>query len=292
MRIFLVTLVLSLLLVSAAYAAADVSLVQNEYAFARDVAKHGVRDGFLMYFDKQAITFAPTPVNGYDFYTQRKPGSSKLSWYPVFALVSADGGFGVDTGPWTADYVQDGKPQQAHGEWLTVWARDSSGAWRALFDAGIGHPKPDSLVTGLAEDAAVAQLRAAADSTPATGDVRDQLARAEAAFSNAAAQGLRSAYEDVAAGEIHLLLDDSQPLVGRDAVLKVIPAVAAGLQWVPMGSSAAKSGDLGYVYGMTYESADSKRATPQGVYMHVWRRDPEGWKLLIAEESPLPQPSK
>lgn len=292
MRIFFVTPILSLLLVSGAYAAADVSLVQNEYAFARDVAKRGVRDGFLLHLDKQSITFAPVPVNAYDFYTQRKPGSSKLSWYPVFALVSGDGSFGVDTGPWTADYIQDGKPQQAHGEWLTVWSRDASGAWRALFDAGIGHPKPDSPVTGLSENAAVAQLRVAPGPAPAVEDVHDQLARAEAAFSNDATQGLRSAYENAATGEIHLLLDNSQPLVGRDAVLKVIPPAPAGLQWAPMGSSVAKSGDLGYVYGMTYKSADSKRATPQGVYMHVWRHDPDGWKLLIAEESPLPQTAK
>jgi ketosteroid isomerase-like protein len=280
------------LLAAAAYAAASLSLLQNEYAFARDVAKHGVRDGFLVYLDKQAITFAPTPVNAYDFYTQRKPGSSKLSWYPVFALVSGDGGFGVDTGPWTADYVQDGKPQQAHGEWLTVWARDPSGAWHALFDAGIGHTKPDPPVKELAEDATVAQLSVASGPVPTADAVHDQLTGAEAAFSAAAAQGLRSAYEQSATGEIHLLLDNTQPLVGRDVVLKAIPAAPAGLEWVPMGSGAAKSGDLGYVYGMTYKSADTKRATPQGVYMHVWRRDLDGWKLLIAEESPLPQSSK
>jgi ketosteroid isomerase-like protein len=38
---------------------------------------------------------------------------------------------------------------------------------------------------------------------------------------------------------------------------------------------------------MTYKAADTKHSAPQSAYMHVWRRDADGWKLLIALESPL-----
>lgn len=108
---------------------AGASLLQNEYNFARNADKRGVRDGFLLYLDRQAITFAPQPVNAYDYFQGCKPGSSKLSWYPVFARESASADFGVDTARWQADYSdKDGKPQQAHGEWLTVWAKGKSGA--------------------------------------------------------------------------------------------------------------------------------------------------------------------
>jgi ketosteroid isomerase-like protein len=276
-----------------AVSAADpASLVQNEYAFARDVAAHGIRDGFLMHLDKQSVTFAPRPVNAYDFYTQRKPGSSKLSWYPAFALVSASGDFGVDTGPWTADWIQDGKAQSAHGEWLSVWARDKSGAWRALFDGGVSHPAPTTAAQALDENTPVMQLPASKDPVPSTDEVQSDVERQETLFSNDAVNGLKATYGSVAAEDIRLLLEGAYPLVGRDMVLKAMPETPAGLQWVPMGNSVAKSGDLGYVYGMTYKSTDEKHETPQGVYMHVWRRDAAGWKLVIAEEVPLAQPSK
>lgn len=285
-------LVACLLLCNAASAAAPLNLLQNEYVFARDVAARGVRDGFLLHLDKSAITFAPQPVNAYDFYSRRKPGTTKLSWYPVLALVSAAGDFGVDTGPWRADYTEDGKDESSNGEWLTVWIRDKSGAWRALFDGGVGHAPPERPAPALPEDGAVTQMPALTGPAPAIDAVQAELERQEALFSDTAVRQLKAAYASVAADDIHLLLEDSQPLVGRERVLKLTPATSSGLEWVPIGGSVADSGDLGYVYGMTYKPEDRKRKTPQGVYVHVWRRDPGGWKLALAEESPLPKPSK
>ncbi|MGE5625224.1 MAG: DUF4440 domain-containing protein [Bacillota bacterium] len=264
------------------------SLVQNEYAFARDVAEHGIRDGFLMHLDKQSITFAPKPVNAFDFYAQKKPNSTKLDWYPVYAVVSADGAFGVDTGPWTASYTQDGTEKSANGEWLTVWAKDQSGAWHALFDGGVTHAAPESPVKGIPEDAPVMQLPALTAPASGVDATQAQIAQQENQFSDDAAHGLKAAYEAAAAADIHVLLDNGQPLLGREEALTVMPAMPAGLHWVPMGGSVARSGDLGYVYGMTYKTADEKHASPVGVYMHVWRRDQDGWKLLISEDQPLP----
>lgn len=283
-------LILSALwLLSGAAHAAGTSLLQNEYNFARDVDKRGVRDGFLLYLDKQAITFAPQPLNAYNFYQGRKPGSSKLSWYPVFARESASGDFGVDTGPWQADYNdKDGKPQQAHGEWLTVWAKDKSGNWRALFDAGVEHDAPPAPVKALAEDAKVSRLPSWAGTPASMQDVYDKLTRSETLFSNDAQfHNLQSAYASMATGDVHLLLEHTQPVVGKDLALKVLPATPSNLQWVPMGGSAAKSGDLGYVYGMTYKPTDTKRSAPQGVYMHVWQLSQDGWHLLVDLEQPL-----
>ncbi len=288
MRKFSLLLAASLLMASAR-AAAPVSLVQNEYDFAAVVAKQGVRDGFLQYLDKQAVTFAPQPVNAYDGYEKRKPSSTQLTWYPSYALVSASGDFGVDTGPYTAEWMQDGKPHYAYGEWLSVWAKDASGKWKALFDSGIQHAKPQTAVQPLAKDAKVMQLAAAGGAAPAVDDTHDALVRADTVFSNdAARKGLRSAYQSSGAADLRLLLDGSEPLIGQAEVGSVTPEVPAGLEWVALGGSAARSGDLGYVYGMTYKTGDTLHQVPQGTYMHVWRKDPVGWKLIIAEETPLP----
>jgi ketosteroid isomerase-like protein len=283
-----IVLLTAVLLPIAASAAKPVSLVQNEYDFAATVAKVGVRDGFLQYFDKQAVTFAPTPVNAYDFYTKRKPGSSQLLWYPSFALMSSDGNFGVDTGPWTAHWVQDGKQQSAYGEWLSVWHRDSGGKWKALFDAGLGHEAEDKAAP-LAPGSKVAQLPGARGKAPTDEDVHDGIIRAETVFSNDAnSKSLRTAYSESGSDDIRVMMEGGLPLLGHGEMAKVVPAVPAELTWVPLGGSAAKSGDLGYVYGMTYKPADTAHLTPLGTYMHVWKRDMSGWKLIIAEELPLP----
>ena len=285
-------LMIALLLPAAALASKPVSLVQNEYDFAADTAKLGVHDGFLLYLDKQSVTFAPKPVNAYDYYAGQKPGSTVLKWYPAYALVAASGDYGVDTGPWVAEWSKDGKPQQAYGEWLTIWSKDADGKWKALYDGGIGHPKPDTPTKTLAHDSKVPQMPAVTAAVPAEDDVHDQLIRAETVFSNDAAKSLRSAYDGGGSDDIRLLLEDGQPMLGKELADKVVPAVSSGLVWVPLGGSAARSGDLGYIYGMTYKTADTAHVAPQGTYMHVWRKSVDGWKLIIAMESPLPADTK
>jgi ketosteroid isomerase-like protein len=287
MKKSLVVLLASLMLGAAS---APVSLVQNEYDFAAAVAKQGIRDGFLQYLDKQAIGFDPTPKNAYDTYSAAKPGSSasKLTWYPSWALLGSSGDFGVDTGPWTATWVKDGKPGKSQGEWLTVWMRNKDGEWKVLFDSGSGHPVPEHPARALEKGAAVPELPALAGPAPSTDDVQNQLVQAEKVFSNEAGDhGLRAAYQSSGAPDLRLLLQGSQPILGLAPVTRLTPDTASGLQWVPMGGTADHPGDLGYIYGTTYKTADTKHSKPQSAYMHVWRRDADGWKMLIALDSPL-----
>jgi ketosteroid isomerase-like protein len=282
----LLLILASSLLVAAG--SAPVSLVQNEYDFAAAVAQKGIRDGFLQYLDKQAIGFSPTPQNAYDTYSKAKPSSSKLSWYPTWALLSSSGDFGVDTGPWTATSLKDGKPVESHGQWLTVWTRHEDGEWKVLFDSGTGHPAPEHPAEALAKQSPVRRLSVLAGPVPPTEDIHDQLLRAEKVFSNEARdRSLRSAYQGSGAPDLRLLLQGSGPILGLALAARVTPDVVSGLQWVPMGGTAARSGDLAYIYGMTYKLTDTRQTAPQGTYMHVWKRDADGWKMLIALESPL-----
>ncbi len=292
MRKSLLLTAVSLLSTSIAGAAtAPPTLVQTEYAFAQAVADHGIRDGFLMYLDKQAITLNPQPANAFDLYTKGKPSNTRLSWYPVYALLSSSGDFGVDTGPWRADGVQDGKPQVAHGDWLTVWHLNKDGHWRILFDGGVDHEAPASPPRALSKKAKVTRLPQA---KPANIDeVHDSLYQAEMVFSHTSlASDPKAAYDNQGADELRLLVEGSQPLVGKAAVLAAMSTQPAGVQWVPAGGSAAVSGDLGYLYGMTYATSDKEHKTPQGGYMHVWRRGQAGWKLLIDLELPAPPPKQ
>lgn len=276
------------LLLSGLAAAAPVSLVQNEYAFVQAVADHGERDGFLMYLDKQAITLTPQPVKAYDAYTNRKPSSTKLSWYPVYALLSSSGDFGVDTGPWRADWTQDGKQEQSHGDWLTVWYRNKQGEWRILFDGGVDHGAPAKVPVALAKDAEVARLPKM-QTVPDEDHLHSALQHAESVFSDTAT-GIspHAAYDGQGDDDLRLLEEGSQPLIGKAAVVQSMPSEHGVMQWVPIGGSVATSGDLGYIYGMTYNAMDRARKMPQSSYVHVWRLDHAAWKLLVDLELPVP----
>ena len=277
-----------LALLSLGAAAAPVSLVQNEYDFVAAVAKHGTRDGFLMYLDEQAITLDPMPVNDYQAHQKAKPSAAKLSWYPTWALVSSAGDFGIDTGPWTYEAMRKGRTERAYGEWLTVWTRDQAGAWKISFDSGIDHVLMRTPPQPLAHDASVEQLPVTGGRQPAAEDMWSELRHADMAFSDdAVAKGLRAAYDKSGSDDLRLLLEDHLPVLGKAAALDATPATPT-LQRVAVGGSVAHSGDLGYIYGLDYALDDVKRQTAVGSYMHVWRKSADGWKLLIAMDAPFP----
>lgn len=289
MRKSLVLTAVSLMFVTVAGAAATPSLIQNEYDFVQATADYGIRDGFLMYLDKQAITLAPQPANAFDIYTNRKPSSTKLSWYPVFALLSSSGDFGVDTGPWTANWVQDGKQQDAHGEWLTVWHLNKQRQWRVLFDGGVSHAAPAKPPAALDKTVKVTRL----PKVPATDvdKVHVSLERAETLFSNTSINsGAHSAYVNQAADDIRLMREDSPTVLGKSAVLASMSVQPGDMQWVPGGGAVAVSGDLGYIYGVVYQVKDDAHKTPLGGYMHVWRLMAGEWKLLVDLQLPVPPP--
>lgn len=292
MRKPLLLIAVSFLFVSFAASAASPSLIQNEYNFAKAAADHGVRAAFLTYLDKQAITLVPQPANAYQVYTDRKPSSTKLAWYPSFALLSSSGDFGVDTGPWTATWMDGGKPRDAHGQWLTVWHRSKDGKWRILFDGGVDHAKPAKHVTALARGAKVTRLSGTGPA-PDIETLHDSLQRAEAMFSDTAGNSSRRAsYEALGDPEIRLLEEGSEPVTGLQAVMQVMAGRPGGWQWAPSGGAVSNAGDLAYMYGVIYGAKDDDLKTPLGSYMHVWRRVKDEWKLLIDLELPVPPAKK
>ena len=276
-----------LILASLAVSAAVPSLIQNEYDFAQAASKDGVRKAFLMYLDKQAITLVPLPANAYEVYTNRKPNSTQLTWYPSYALLSSSGDFGVDTGPWTASWVDGGKRQRAYGQWLTIWHKTKDGRWRILFDGGVDHAKPAKPEPALARSAKVIQLPRSGPA-PGIDQVHWSLERAETVFSNTGIEsGPYTAYAGQADPDIRLLEEGKQPVSGLSAVLHEMSNRPGTWQWVPAGGSVSTAADLAYLYGEIYAAKDDAHKLPLGGYMHVWRHTKGGWKLLIDLEPPV-----
>jgi ketosteroid isomerase-like protein len=66
-----------------------------------------------------------------------EPGGATLTWEPEDGGVAASGDLAWTAGTWVWEGTDaGGAPARATGAYATVWRRDASGAWLALFDAG------------------------------------------------------------------------------------------------------------------------------------------------------------
>ena len=78
---------------------------------------------------------------------------------------------------------------------------------------------------------------------------------------------------------------------GKTDVLAVLAEDKAPVRWEPAGGGVARSGDLGYTYGVL-ERQEAEAWAKTGNYMRVWRHQADGtWKLAFDVLSPRPKPA-
>jgi hypothetical protein len=142
------------MLLSIMAAAAQMTAIDAERAFAADSQKLGQWTAFRKWSADEAMMFVPQPVNAQEFLKDRKDPPVSVFWWPGRSYVSCDGTYSVNTGPWVREW---GK---SVGYFTTVWQRQSDGGWKWIYDAGdeLGTPRP--------EGGDVRQVIASCDGTP------------------------------------------------------------------------------------------------------------------------------
>jgi len=110
-------------------AAASVTAVDAERAFARDARRIGQWTAFRKYADETAVMFAPQAVWAHEFLAPLKDPPKAISWGPADSWVSCDGRTAINRGPWTS---ASGKE---NGYFTTVWIRERAG-WQWIYDGG------------------------------------------------------------------------------------------------------------------------------------------------------------
>jgi ketosteroid isomerase-like protein len=255
--------------------AADAArLVALEQAFARDVAAHGMRRGFLAHLAPSAILFRPGPVLGRPLHEAGPETPARLEWEPWHAEMSAGGDLGWTTGPWAFRSDSAQAAVDAHGEYLSVWRRTEAGDWRVVLDGGIAH--------GPVPIATRPTLHTLAPG-PRTG--RGPLARREALWKVdadfgqvAQREGAAAALQRHGADRIILLRNGRERVVGLLAAHDTLarhderPRVMSNAQFL------SGAGDLGYTYGSWVLA--SAEGPDSSWYVNVWRRgEARLWEL-------------
>jgi len=259
---------------------ADAKVVADaERAFAARAQQVDAREAFREHFAPDAISFAPLPGPAQPRLTASQPWGTNIQWRPVEAGISASGELGWTTGPTEyRDHPQG--PRVGQGYYTSVWRKQPDGSWKVLLDLGVSVPElldePDfgggpSARGGRRRAAtALAELRAL-DATFGT----PRAATGPAAW----ADGLHRAARWHTRGRV--------PVRGGTAVARAL-AGQAPQRWTAVGVGIAASGDLGYSYGSgAWLEAGGERGF---VYLAVWQRQQQGWRLRMLAQNPLPPP--
>jgi hypothetical protein len=120
------------------FAAAAISAVDAERAFAADARKIGQWTAFRKYADETAVMFIPQAVWAQEFLGPLKDPPKAITWGPSDSWVSCDGRTAINRGPWTS------ASGMSHGYFTTVWMRQGKG-WKWGYDGGDNLAQPMAL---------------------------------------------------------------------------------------------------------------------------------------------------
>ena len=124
-------------------------LMQADRAFARATAERRL-EGFRSFLAEEVVTIRPdSPViKGKDGLTARwaqlltDPAMS-IRWEPLDAVISDAGDMGFTVGSYEVTRSTGPDPQLAgSGKYVTVWRRETRGAWKVVFDSGVQDTPP------------------------------------------------------------------------------------------------------------------------------------------------------
>jgi ketosteroid isomerase-like protein len=123
-------------------------LYQLEARFAADTAKGG-GPAFATWFASDAVTLAngKPPVVGHDAIAAAAtwtPVGYQLTWKVEGARMSQSGDMGFTWGHYDGVAKDpEGNPVKSSGRYMTVWKKQSDGAWKVEMDASNDGPAAD-----------------------------------------------------------------------------------------------------------------------------------------------------
>ena len=254
------------------------ALVDTERSFAHAATLKGVRDAFLDFFADDGIALTPLPTSATARLRSRPAqpfSATELKWEPRTGDIARSGELGWLTGPSSFHAPNETKLQ--HGNYLSVWRKQTDGHWRVFIDVGVLTPQAVTFAPGFTrfpfgDRYAGKEGRAASASALLAAD-RDLNERI-------ASGGTAQAYRARLAAEARLHRFDVLSIVGRRAIADWLDQHAASMSATSGAADVAEAGDIGYSYGTYALKGDGAE---RGAYVRVWTRDGAGSWLIVAD---------
>ncbi|MCW3094300.1 MAG: hypothetical protein JWP81_5369 [Ferruginibacter sp.] len=116
-------------------------------------------------------------------------------------------------------------------------------------------------------------------------DYKTGMMEADRAFSKFSEEkGMKAALLNFIDGKGVLLRPNAVPIVGGEAINYISQGndTAYTMTWEPSGGTVAKSGELGYTYGIYSLRPKNKDTVFYGTYVSIWKKQPDGsWKFVL-----------
>lgn len=199
----------------------------------------------------------------------------RVTWWPAFGDVSADGRLGYSYGFTRSD----GK----RGKYLACWLRERDG-WRIVAYTRTG-------TVPVTDSAAARPPPGVPPRAPVRGRADPhELIRADSLFAEmSVSQGVKAAFGAYAAEDAISFGAGSQMNHGPEAIGAAFDGFPDGavLAWWPVASAIAESGDLGCTVG----EAKIESLHQYSKYLTIWKRQRDGsWKFVADGGNARPRP--
>ena len=256
------------------------SLIAAEKAYAKAAGEKGFREASISAFADDAVIFTPNPVNGKKFWQQTKE-DPVISWRPTFAAIARSGDLGYTTGPAEFRNKRTDAQPVAFGDFVSIWRKKDSGAWKVIVDVGISHPQP----TQAQNETTTYIPNTPVSNTESASTDLDKLQRE---FTELLKDDEADAIIDHASDDIRVYRRGQVPAVGKKAAKKMLSDVDAKTTCAPSGAGSSHPVDLAYEYGEYTSQRDD--TTERGIYLCIWRLESDGaWKIALDLQKSAPE---
>jgi len=181
-------------------------------------------------------------------------------------------------------------------DYVTIWKKQPDGKWRAVLDAGIYHaahklklvefPLPQYFKNGHAKSWGKVYVK----------QEQDKLLELERKISDISIAGkITDAIASYYADKIWYYRIGEYPILGKKDVLLKLSAEKCTMTFHPSAAIVAKSGDLGYTYGILELklTKSEEEVLKKCSYLKIWKKQADGkWKEVLNLTNPIPESEK
>jgi ketosteroid isomerase-like protein len=257
------------------------SLREAERNFAKESVMIGRNAAFAKNVAEESALFTDKWItNGKQFSKERKAAPVVLKWEPEFMDISASGDFGISTGPWEVQEYRPNTAALATGYFLTVWKKQSDGEWKVILDGGSETPAVKSPQHRTSYPSGADK----AVKNPPLMDVgilsKELSDKDKQILENWKKSPVPSTYISFLEPDARMQLNGHLPTTNKDSINSFITSLDKTLIWDTSGSGAARSGDLGYTYGLL--RVQGTAAVKKGHYVRIWKKlSGDSWKIEL-----------
>jgi hypothetical protein len=247
------------------------SLIAAERAFARHSERAGIKESFLANMGSDGLLFRPGPVNGLNWLNTHPAAKGYLSWDPEVAAISSSGELGFTTGPWEFRAAGPKDSVSGAGHYVTVWRRDSTGAWKMAVDIGTSHrwmAKPEDAVGSVISRANSLGVQA-----------QQQLFARDSAVGRGAPQS--ASLLGAMADDARVHREGAVPALGIANVRQTFAGDDRPYHSKRLGGGISRAADFGYTFGEYELVASFTHPAQRGYYLRIWRVDEDAWRIIL-----------